>query len=50
MVGNINEIHEAAVDSGAAASELDENVGVLAKQIDTLQDTVSRFVTQLRAG
>ncbi len=50
VVANINEIHEAAASSGAAASELDQNVGAMAKQIDSLQKTVSNFLSQLRAG
>ena len=50
MVANIDEIHKAASSSGAAAGELDATVGDLAKQIDTLQDTVSEFLSQLRAG
>ncbi len=50
VVANIDEIHEAATNSGAAAGELDTNVAALAKQIDTLQGTVSDFLSQLRAG
>ena len=50
VVANIDEIHKAASSSGAAAGELDATVGDLAKQIDTLQDTVSEFLSQLRAG
>ena len=50
VVSNMNEIHKAAANSGAAASELDENVNAMAKQIDSLQKTVSNFLSQLRAG
>ena len=50
VVANINEIHQAAASSGEAAGELDENVGDLVKQIDSLQSTVSDFLSQLRAG
>lgn len=50
VVANIDKIHEAAASSGAAAGELDGNVAALAKQIDTLQGTVSDFLSQLRAG
>ncbi|NIZ00974.1 methyl-accepting chemotaxis protein [Thalassospira lucentensis] len=50
VVANMDEIHEAASNSGAAAGELDVTVADLAKQIDTLQDTVSEFLVHLRAG
>ena len=50
VVANMDEIHEAASSSGAAAGELDVTVADLAKQIDTLQDTVSEFLVHLRAG
>ncbi len=50
VVSNIEEIHQAASSSGAAASELDTNVGALSGQIETLHRTVSDFLKQLRAG
>ena len=50
VVSNIEEIHQAASSSGAAASELDTNVGALSGQIETLQKTVQDFLKQLRAG
>ncbi|SOC29384.1 methyl-accepting chemotaxis protein [Thalassospira xiamenensis] len=50
VVSNIEEIHQAASSSGAAASELDTNVGALSGQIETLQRTVQDFLKQLRAG
>ncbi|WP_417810468.1 methyl-accepting chemotaxis protein [Thalassospira alkalitolerans] len=48
VVNNIEDIHHAASSSGAAASELDANVGALSGQIETLQTTVSSFLKQLR--
>ena len=50
VVSNIEENHQAASSSGAAASELDTNVGALSGQIETLHRTVSDFLKQLRAG
>lgn len=50
VVSNIEEIHQAASSSGAAANELDTNVGALSGQIETLHRTVSDFLKQLRAG
>ncbi|KJE33774.1 chemotaxis protein [Thalassospira sp. HJ] len=50
VVSHVNEIHEAATAGGEELGVLDDNVGDLAKQIDTLQEMISQFVSQLRAG